>query len=304
VNHALEAIKNAGTEVIDVSIPGLDELLRNSSLINAEFKFALADYLAAHPDAPVKSLTDILDGGLYHAALESGLRSRNTVEQRDSEEYRRAMIKRTALHQAVLSVLDEYRLSAIVYPTLRRKAARIGEPQLGSNCQLSASSGLPALGMPAGFTEDGVPVGMEMLGTDFSDAELLSMGFAYEAAAKFRRMPFSTPPLAGEKAPAPVRISTALGEFDYDFPTATLSYRSGLERLTTDRISAIWIHRENGQRPGAALHPLFNSFGPVLNSEFTLSYADRRALIAGQLLLRVYRDNGVQDIKLALPRPQ
>jgi amidase len=302
VNHALETVKQAGAEVIDVGIPGLDDLLANSSLTNAEFKFALADYLARHADAPVKSLGEILDLGLYHVALEEGLRTRNAPERRDSEEYRRAMIKRTALRQAVLAVLDEYRLSAVVYPTLRRKAARIGDPQPGSNCQLSSNSGLPALGMPAGFTDDGVPVGMEMLGRDFSDVELLSMGFAYEAAAKFRRLPFSTPPLVGEKAPALVRIPTAIGEFDYDLPTATLRYRFSPARLTTEHITAIWIHRENGQRPGPALHQLFSSFSPAPNGEVTLSYAARQALIGGQLLLRVYRDNEIQDIKLALPR--
>jgi amidase len=65
VNRALETVKQTGAEVIDVSIPGLDDLLANSSLTNAEFKFALADYLARNAaDAPVKSLGEILDLGL------------------------------------------------------------------------------------------------------------------------------------------------------------------------------------------------------------------------------------------------
>lgn len=303
VNRAVEMMKQDGAEVIDVNIPGLDELLLNSSIINAEFKFALADYLAGHEDAPVKSLGEILDLGLYHVELETVLRIRNTGEQRNGEEYRRAMIKRAALHHAIVAVLDEYQLSAMIYPSLRRKAARIGEPQLGSNCQLSAHSGLPALGLPAGFTDDGVPVGMEMLGKDFSDAELLSMGFAYEAAAKFRRLPFSTPALVGQKAPASVRIQTAIGEFDYDLPTATLRYRLSPEQLATGRITAIWIHRENAQHPGAALHQLFGSYSRASSGEVALSYAARQALIAGQLLLRVYRDDRIEDTKLTLPRP-
>jgi len=303
VNRAVEMMKQGGAEVIDVNIPGLDELLLNSSIISAEFKFALADYLAGHEEAPVKSLGEILDLGLYHVELETILRTRNTAEQRNGEEYRRAMIKRASLHQAILAVLDEYRLSAMIYPSLRRKAARIGEPQLGSNCQLSAHSGLPALGLPAGFTDDGVPVGMEMLGKDFSDAQLLSMGFAYEAAAKFRRLPFSTPALVGQKAPASVRIQTAIGEFDYDLPTATLRYRFSPERLATERITAIWIHRENAQHPGAALHQLFGSYSPASSGEVALSYAARQALIAGQLLLRVYRDDRIEDTKLTLPPP-
>ncbi|MEO6434143.1 MAG: amidase family protein, partial [Tepidisphaeraceae bacterium] len=42
VNKAMDALKKAGAEPIDVVIPGLDDLLRDSSLINAEFKFDLA----------------------------------------------------------------------------------------------------------------------------------------------------------------------------------------------------------------------------------------------------------------------
>jgi hypothetical protein len=44
-------MKKAGAETIDVAVPGLDDLLRDSSLINAEFKFDLADYLARQPNA-------------------------------------------------------------------------------------------------------------------------------------------------------------------------------------------------------------------------------------------------------------
>ena len=46
VQGALDALKKAGAEVIDVPIPGLDDLLRDSSMINSDFKFDLAEYLA------------------------------------------------------------------------------------------------------------------------------------------------------------------------------------------------------------------------------------------------------------------
>ena len=46
VRKALDAMKAQGAEVVDVAVPGLDELLRESSVIGDEFKFDLADYLA------------------------------------------------------------------------------------------------------------------------------------------------------------------------------------------------------------------------------------------------------------------
>jgi Asp-tRNA(Asn)/Glu-tRNA(Gln) amidotransferase A subunit family amidase len=304
INKSLDAIKRAGAEVVDVAVPGLDDLLRDSSLINSEFKFDLADYLDRHADSPVKSLGEILERGLYHTALESTFRARNAPEKRDTEDYRRAMIKRAAIRQAVLAVFEEHRLTAVLYPTLRRKPARIGDAQGGTNCQLSAHSGLPALAVPAGFTDDGVPVGMDLLGSDFSDAELVSIGFALEQSARLRRTPFSAPPLASGKAPALVRLSTAIGEFRYDAPTATLSYKADIERLTARKVTAIWIHRGDEQKPGAAIHQLFAGAGVALPGAVTLSYSDREALREGKLLVRVYSAQSgsvLESIKLTLP---
>ena len=303
VNKALNTMKQSGAEVLDVVVPGLDDLLRDGSLINAEFKFDLADYLGRHEDAPVKSLSEILERGLYHSALEAGFRLRNAPEKRDNEDYRRAMIKRGAVHQAVLAVFDEYRLAAMVYPTLRRKAARIGDAQAGSNCQLSAHSGLPALGVPAGFTDDGVPVGMELLGRDFGDADLLAMGFSLEQLLKLRRTPFSAPVLENGTAPAPRRFVTSIGEFTYDIPTGALTYRPSPERLTAERITAIWIHRGEEQKPGAAIHRLSAGADIASPVTVTLSNVDREGLAEGKLLARVYSaERGViQNIKLVLP---
>ena len=103
------------------------------------------------------------------------------------------MVKRRALRAAVLAAMEEQRIDALAYPTLRRKPALIGEAQAGSSCQLSATTGLPAISMPAGFTPDGLPIGVELLGGVFAEATLLKYAFAWEQATKPRTPPFSTP---------------------------------------------------------------------------------------------------------------
>jgi len=92
------------------------------------------------------------------------LKRANDVASRDSESYRASLSKREQARAAILSLMNERDITALVYPTLRRKPAVIGEPQNGSNCQLSATTGFPAMSMPAGFTSDGLPVGMDLLG--------------------------------------------------------------------------------------------------------------------------------------------
>src|SRR5581483_11801890 len=137
---ALDAMKAAGADVQDVTIAGLDELLRGSSVISSEFKFDMMDYLARFPSAPVHSLGEIIERGEYDKALEATFKLRNRPEGRETEDYRRARVKRGAVRDLVLATMEELRLDALAYPPLSRKAAIIGEPQTGAtNCQLSAA---------------------------------------------------------------------------------------------------------------------------------------------------------------------
>jgi Asp-tRNA(Asn)/Glu-tRNA(Gln) amidotransferase A subunit family amidase len=303
VQKALETLKEAGAEVFDVPIPGLDDLLRDSSMINSDFKFDLAEYFAKSGDAPVKSLAEVLDRGLYHTVLESNFRMRNAVESRDSEQSRRAKVKRTALRQAVEAALNEHRLTAFAYPTLRRKPARTGDPQGPGNCQLSATTGLPALGLPAGFTDDGLPVGMDLLGGAFQEEALLSLGSSIEEILQLRRPPFSTPALINGKRPA-VRKATvtfrprvSLGsagnggntsvELIYDESAARIDYTLRLPNSRAEQLYAVWIHAGTVEEPGAARHQLYAD-GRATAGSVTVSAADRTDLAAGRLIVRFY----------------
>jgi len=292
IQKALDELTKRGAEVIDVVIPGLDDLLRDSSMINADFKFDLADYLAKSEAPPVRSLGEILDGGLYHSALEATFRARNAVEARDTEQSRRARIKQALLRQVTEATLKEHRLTAMIYPTLPRRPARLGEAQTGRvTCQLSAHSGLPALAVPAGFTADSVPIGMELLGAAFSDTQLVSLGYSIEQTLRLRRPPFSTPAIVNGKAPAPHvwTMTTAAGatvNLSYDETTATIHYAITANEVANQRLQAIWIHT-GGDKPTAARHRLYGP-GQPLAGTVTLSGADRRDLVEGRLVLRLF----------------
>jgi Asp-tRNA(Asn)/Glu-tRNA(Gln) amidotransferase A subunit family amidase len=195
VRDAIEDVRSLGAGVVEIPFPKLDDLLRDTSVINAEFKFDLQDFLAKYPAAPVHSLAEILSSGKFSPAVENVLRRSSEVTSRETESYRAALSKRESARQAVLDVMTENGITAFVYPTLRRKPALIGQPQAGGNCQLSATTGFPALSMPAGFTEDGLPVGMDLLGQPWSEGKLLKVAYAYERLVAPRKAPKTTPGL-------------------------------------------------------------------------------------------------------------
>jgi aspartyl-tRNA(Asn)/glutamyl-tRNA(Gln) amidotransferase subunit A len=45
-------------------------------------------------------------------------------------------------------------------------------------------AGIPGLSLPAGFAGDGLPIGVQLLGPDYSEAKLLQIGRAYEMATE------------------------------------------------------------------------------------------------------------------------
>ena len=73
-------------------------------------------------------------------------------------------------------------------PTTPTPAFRIGERvsdplqmYLGDVFTVSANlAGLPAISLPCGFTSGGLPIGLQLTGRAFEEAELLRIADAYE----------------------------------------------------------------------------------------------------------------------------
>lgn len=300
VRKALDRMKEQGAEVLDVTVPGLDDLLRDSSVIGDEFKFDLAAYLAGQPNAPVKSLGEIIERGLNHAQLDRTFRLRNEPTVKESEHYRQALVKRRALRAAVLAAFEEHRIDAVAYPTLRRKPALIGEGQAGSSCQLSATTGLPAISMPAGFTDDGLPIAVELLGGAFAEGTLLKFAYGWEQAIKPRRAPFSTPALVNGVAPAPVTLdatitgtgpttASAAVKLTYDRTTGELRFVANTSGLaTTDRVLALTLQRSADDKPGPIVAHLLTPDQVSTSGSMTLRGRDREDFAAGHIYLHFY----------------
>ena len=281
---AVEAMKKEGAEAVEIEIKKLSELLEGSGVIGMEFKFDLEDYLEAAGGAPVKNLGEILDRGLYHDALGPVFRTSNDAKE-NSEEYRKALSRRKDVQKELLRAMKKHHLDAIVYPTLRMKPARIGDPQPGSSCTVSAHSGLPAFSIPAGFTRDGVPVGVELLGKAFGEGELIAMAYAYEQAAKPRRSPPRTPSLLSGELSRDFTISGGIsGHALLDVPGQKLRYELQWSGVLDDEILDIKLHKEEKDSAG----PVVALLGKSRQGELAVRNEDLDALLAGKLYFTVY----------------
>jgi Asp-tRNA(Asn)/Glu-tRNA(Gln) amidotransferase A subunit family amidase len=209
IRGSAEMLASAGAAIVDVSVPNLAELMDDPRhgflIIRDDFRWDIDDYLASIPDAPIAGFNEILASGKYHPALEGRLRASEKTTVRESAEYLKELARRKDLRHALLAAMQTYELDALVYPSIRRVPALLGDnDQQGSNCRVSAKSGLPAVSLPAGFltpasgASHDIPVGMELLGPAFRERELLALAAGIENVLVQRRAPHSTPPLTAE----------------------------------------------------------------------------------------------------------
>jgi amidase len=204
VDRALADLSRLGATVVDpVTIP--DVTARSVKLYDGnvfETEAATNAYLAEHPNAPVKTLSEILLSG---KVVPARARTLMTVAGHSTSEpgYLELLLLKDQLRQAVLTAMANERLDALVYATFDYPPQPIPADALtrtvidstgpGNNRRLSPAVGFPAMTVPAGFTAGGLPVGLEFMGRRFAEPTLFKLAYAYEQGTHHRKPPQTTP---------------------------------------------------------------------------------------------------------------
>ncbi|PTY07880.1 glutamyl-tRNA amidotransferase [Opitutaceae bacterium EW11] len=216
-DEAVAVLTAQGATVVDVRYPGylLQSKQALSSLIMAsEFKSQISDYLRTTQPQYPKTLDDLValanDPKTGYRSPEKAYALKYTASKAlalDDPIYLAAVTQGLALTKAtVLALFDKYRLDAIVYPTSPRPAVPIkpsatpsAPAPTDSPTNIANQTGFPDLIVPAGMTKDGLPVTISFFGPAFSEPKLLGYGYDFEQVTKARRLPKTTPMLAGEQ---------------------------------------------------------------------------------------------------------
>lgn len=200
---ALDALTAAGATVVDIEIPRLDYYVEFTSLYVTHSQHDIDHFLAGRP-VPVKTLKAIRDAGQYHPALDlfEAIVEGPTDPLSDPEYYQRYTARET-FQRVIVNEMAKAGASALVFPTTQVPAPTRAELDGGrwttltfpTNTLIAAQSWLPALSVPAGFTADGRPVGMEMVALPYDEARLLAFAYAFEQQVQARRAPACAPEL-------------------------------------------------------------------------------------------------------------
>ena len=197
VEDAIETMAAAGATIIDpVEIADVDHL-KSARTIRYEFARDFDRYLAELGDeAPCGSLAELVETGEIAPAIESRIEAAGILDVDagsldENVGYLRRLRRRDELRDDTLSRLAADDLDALLYPPSTVPPVEIPEhqPFEEMNCELAAHTGLPAVVVPAGFTDNDLPVGVELLGRAFDERRLFELAYAFEQTADSRRPP-------------------------------------------------------------------------------------------------------------------
>jgi amidase len=270
-------------------------------LISHEFRSDLNQYLSLFESSRIRTLNDIVDLGLFHEAVEGAL-TRSRASVRNADAYGAAVAGREELRGAIERVFDEHNLDAMVYPPIAELQVFIGESQPGNNCSISANSGLPALSMPAGFTDSGLPVGMELLGGFFDDARLLAIAQTYELDQQTRQAPSTTPPLVDGIAPTAAVTALVFNQqgarfessFEFDLTTNLLNYELAVADSNSAEIYAVTLIIDHDEAIESNDPIVLNLMGPGVaqsSGSYFMSPDFRQSYVQQRVYLKVFADS-------------
>ncbi len=195
--QAVADLRRAGAVVIDsVRVDSLDAIQRRQQGGCNRFRSDLERYFAARaPNAPVKSVADIVRSRRFHPTVE--LRLRDAAASTDVPETSAGCLSRERVRAdvrvAVNAMLDAQRLDALVYPTWSNPPRLIGDLNTphGDNSQLfSPTTGFPSITVPMGYTRDGrLPAGLSFFGRAWDEFKLIGYVYDYEQTTRHWRAP-------------------------------------------------------------------------------------------------------------------
>ena len=195
VENAINFYKSKGCEIKEISLPHTKYAVGVYYIIaTAECSSNLARYDGVRYGHRSKDAKDILE--VYYKSRAEGFGPE--VKRRiilgtyvlssgyQDAYYVRAQKVRTLIRRDFLEAYKE--VDAVITPTTPTPAFKAGEkasnPLAMYLCDVYTIgvnlAGLPGLSLPCGYSKSGLPIGLQLIGKPYGEAELLALAHAYE----------------------------------------------------------------------------------------------------------------------------
>jgi aspartyl-tRNA(Asn)/glutamyl-tRNA(Gln) amidotransferase subunit A len=192
IEKSLEIYRSLGAEIVEVTVPHLDVLDALSNIVmTSEAATIHGEWLRTRPGDYQEQVRHRIMAGLFYPATK----------------YIEALDLRPKITADVIEAVFS-RADVLHAPLLHQPVPRIDDTDLGGSAEGHAVVGgltrltrplnylgLPGLSVPAGFSDNGLPVAFQLLGRPFAESMLLRLGHAFQSETDWHRR---RPSLAGQ----------------------------------------------------------------------------------------------------------
>lgn len=195
VSAAIKKLTDLGAEPVEISLPHTEYAVATYYIIaTAEASSNLARFDGVRYGNRAEDASDLID--MYFKTKSQGFG--DEVKRRIllgtyvlssgyyDAYYRKAQKVRTLIRGDFMKAFEQ--VDCIVTPVAPTPAFKLGEKladpltmYLQDIYTISLNlAGLPGISVPCGFTEDGLPIGMQIIGKAFDEQTILNVGYAFE----------------------------------------------------------------------------------------------------------------------------
>ena len=198
MEKTLDALRAAGGDTVDVTIPNLMHLVGFTSVYNTRSHSDMDAFFATRPDTGVDGMSAVISSGRYHPKLDllEGIAA-SVSDPKDDPDYLERILAQQDFQRTVIAIMADLDLDAIVFPDAKLPAPTHADVfsdkwtclTYPTNTVIASQLHFPAVTVPVGFTDDGLPVGLELMSAPYDEKNLILVAAAVEKATSARKAP-------------------------------------------------------------------------------------------------------------------
>ncbi|KAI1799467.1 amidase signature enzyme [Daldinia bambusicola] len=197
---AIDTLRSNGTTFVDVHIDDLDHYMHYLLTYLQRSRSDINSFLRTKPHLP-QDIADILPERTDVPYLSTlCAMAHGPKDPNDDPTYADRIRQRDEFTRKVDWLIVSRGFDALILPDVRVPPPRFedatngrfmmnGEEDFPTNTYLASILRHPAISVPAGFTADGLPVGMELVGLQHQEQHLLELAYGIETIVGGRRTP-------------------------------------------------------------------------------------------------------------------
>jgi amidase len=198
INKAFAALENTGTTFVDVHLNRLEHFMTFTPTYQQRSRTDINSFLATKPHLP-QDVADIVPAKATEEFLSfTSQITHGPLDPLKDPDYLPKILDRDEFKRKLDCLMASLELDALAFPDVQIPPPKHEDATNGRfptcwdfpvNTLLASQARLPAITVPAGFTSDGLPIGLELVSYEYHEQMLFELARGVEMTVGARRAP-------------------------------------------------------------------------------------------------------------------